>query len=116
MWSKLFGSFLAANIVTDRFTFIKIVFHTTVAHHPGITKETVGEDDVGANDLVGHALGDILQRQLDGFGGDDDGDAAFRGWVDDSVHGGLPKDGSTNDFRVELGGAIDEGSNSKCGG
>ena len=45
MWSKLFGSFLAANIVTDRFTFIKIVFHTTVAHHPGITKETVGGDD-----------------------------------------------------------------------
>ena len=47
--------------------------------------------------------GHILQRQFDGLGGDDDGGGAFRGWVDDSFHDGLPEDGDIDVLHVTIG-------------
>ena len=97
---ELLGTHGAADVVANRFALVKVVVDATVAHDPRAPESAISGDVVGADDFIRHALGHILERQFDGLGGDDHRDAAFRGWVDNSVHGKLPEDGDVDLRRV----------------
>ena len=100
---ELLGTHGASDVVANVAALVKVVLDAAVTDHPGVPEGAVAGDVVGGDDLVGDALGDVLQGQLNGAGGDDDGYAAGFVLEDDALvghgggcHCGLAEDGHTH--------------------